>query len=57
MNVEDYEGRLDALTTRLEDLEAKSGSSANLTVMKVDIATLTAKVEELKSIDITSLWG
>lgn len=48
---------VNALTTKLEELESKRSSRVGMMVVKVDINTLKKEVAEMKSTDITSLWG
>lgn len=45
---------VNALTTKLEELESKHSSRVGMMVVKVDINTLNKEIAEMKS---TSLWG
>jgi len=41
----------------MEEREKSEGSSTELTMMREDINTFRARVDQLKSLDITMLWG
>lgn len=55
VRVKGHGARLDALTTHLEGLEAKGGSSDDLMVVMDDIAMSRVEIVDLKSTDITYL--
>ncbi|WMV32550.1 hypothetical protein MTR67_025935 [Solanum verrucosum] len=52
-----YKERLDNLTTRMEAREKTQGSSVELNAMRGHISTLRIDVDQLRSIDISILWG
>ncbi|XP_049368424.1 uncharacterized protein LOC125833323 [Solanum verrucosum] len=52
-----YDVAFDALTSRVEACEKTDHNFADLTTLKDDITCLRQDVDELKSIDISMLWG
>lgn len=53
----EYKFRLDSLAVKVEECQKKEGGFVAVAALNADIAGLSRDVDELKSTDITSLWG